>query len=73
MQLLLIAQTQLCLLESAEINFCIHFEHYDLTNGLALAPQIWKSTITNFLKKLCIIFSEKQVLNLMVYLNFSFE
>ena len=34
MQLLLIAQTPLCLLGTAKINFCLHFECYDLTNGV---------------------------------------
>ena len=33
MQLLLIAQSALCLPGSAEINFCINFERYDLRNG----------------------------------------
>ena len=26
---------------NAEINFCINFECYDLTNGLTSSPKIW--------------------------------
>ena len=44
MQFLFIAQTQLCLLGSADINFYINFECCDLTNGVTSAPQIWYST-----------------------------
>ena len=44
MQLLLIAQSELCLPGSAEINFCINFERYDLPNGVTPKAQIWYAT-----------------------------
>ena len=47
MQLLLIIQIQLCLSGSAEINFCINFEQYDLTVGVTSTSQIWYNTSTS--------------------------
>ena len=44
MQRLLIAQSELCLPGSAEINFCINFECYDLPNGVSSNAQIWYTT-----------------------------
>ena len=44
MQLLLIAQSEQCLLGSAEINFCINFERYDLPNGVTSKAQISYTT-----------------------------
>ena len=44
MQLLLIAQSELCLFGSAEIKFGINFECYDLPDGVTSKAQIWYST-----------------------------
>ena len=45
-------------------------DHFLVAAFLSRAVQCKR---TYFLKKICIIFSEKQVLNLMMYLNFSFQ
>ena len=29
------------------MHFCINFEHYDVTNDVTLAPQIWYKTSTS--------------------------
>ena len=46
MQLIFIAQTQLCLVGSGEINFCSNFEHHDLIDVVTATPQIWYNTPT---------------------------
>ena len=47
MHILLLQQYKLCLSGIVEINFCLTFERYDLTNGVTSAPKIWYTTPTS--------------------------
>ena len=68
MQLLLIAQTQLCLLGSARINFCINFGHYDLRNDVTSTPQIWYCIPISDLIQDYMVESTKKPLKIDIYL-----
>ena len=69
MQLLLIAQSQLCLLGSVEINFYITFEHYDLTNGMTSTLKIWFNSLTNSEVQDLMVDSTKKPIKIDSYLH----
>ena len=71
MQLLLIVQSELCLLCTAEINFCINFELYDLPNGVTSKAQIWYTTFDSSKVQDHTVGCTKKMKRMDSYLNFS--